>query len=185
MKKIMMIAALLMTAFVCGAGAQTEQQKLTKEERKAMQQQMDSVLNAEAVQAIADSAFTLEADYVVFKNGERVFVTSNTNFVSVDKRRATVQIAFNIPSGGLNGMGGVTVDGYMNNYRTSTDKKGSTWVKAYVTGVAMSSQFTIQLLPGSNKARIEVMSNFNSRRITLEGHILPIDKSFVIKGNSI
>ena len=179
-----MIIAVL-AAFVGTASAQDTQKSLDKAARKALQQQMDSVLHAEALQAIADTAFTLEADYVVFRNGERVYVTSNTNFVAVDKHHATVQIAFNVPAAGLNGMGGVTVDGHVGNYKVSTGRKGVTWVKAYVAGVAISSQVTIQLLPGSNKARIEVMSNFNSRRITLEGRLLPRDKSFVIKGNSI
>lgn len=185
MKKTLMIIALLMAAFVCEAGAQTMQKKLTKAERKALQQRMDSLEHAEALAAVADTAFTLEAEYVVFKDGHRAYVTKTTNFVSINKRDATVQIAFNIPVGGPNGMGGITLDGRVTNYRTSTDKKGNVWVKTQVTGVGISSQVIIQLLHGSNKARVEVIPNYNARRVTLEGRLLPSGKSFVIKGTAI
>ena len=41
----------------------------------------------------------------------------------VDDDRASVQVAFNIPASGPNGLGGVTVDGNVSGYKIKTDKK--------------------------------------------------------------
>lgn len=53
------------------------------------------------------------------------YVNSNTNFVSVKGDKAVVQVAFNIPVGGPNGIGGVTVDGSVSDYEVKTDKRKS------------------------------------------------------------
>ena len=44
-----------------------------------MEARIDSALNAEAVQAINDTAFTIEADKVEFKRGYTAHVTASTN----------------------------------------------------------------------------------------------------------
>ena len=84
---------------------QAQEVELTKEEKKALQEKIDSIQHAEAVEAINAKKFTLEADQVVFKYGQTAYVTSNTNFVSVDGEDAVVQVAFNIPAAGPNGLG--------------------------------------------------------------------------------
>ena len=86
--------------------AQVElKQKLNRQEQKRLQQQIDSIQHEQALQAMRDSMFTLEANRVVFKYGQRAYVTPSTNFVAVKKNKATVQLSFNIPVAGPNGMG--------------------------------------------------------------------------------
>ena len=95
---------------------------------------MEQALFEEARQAIENKAFTLEADRVIFKRGRNAFVSSNTNFVMVDDDRASVQVAFNIPASGPNGLGGVTVDGNVSGYKIKTDKKGTMYLTMSVNG---------------------------------------------------
>ena len=159
--------------------------KLSRKERKALQQTLDSVAYANALQALHDTCFVLEAERVVFKNGLRVYVTPTTNFVSVDEGRAMVQVAFNVPSPGLNGIGGVTVEGPITEYKEKTDKKGTTMLTANVQGVSLSARLYITMCKGTNNATIEILPTFNTRRITLEGRIIPPEESFVIKGRTL
>ncbi len=159
--------------------------KLTRQQRKALQQAIDSMEYADALQALCDTTFTLEADQVVFKYGHRAYVSPTTNFVAVADGRATAQVAFNIPAAGPNGIGGVTVEGPITDYKMTTDKKGNTMLSANVMGVSLSARLFITMCKGSNKASIEIVPTFNTRRITLEGVILPPDKSFVIKGRTL
>ena len=70
------------------------QRKLTRKEQKRLQEQIDSIQYEQAMQAIRDTLFTLEANRVVFKYGQRAYVTSFTNFVAVNKEKATIQVAF-------------------------------------------------------------------------------------------
>lgn len=166
--------------------AQVElKQKLNRQEQKRLQQQIDSIQHEQALQAMRDYMFTLEANRVVFKYGQRAYVTPSTNFVAVKKNKATVQLSFNIPAAGPNGMGGVTVEGTIGKYKMETDKKGSTTLSFYVQGIAISAQVYIRMWKDNNEASITVSPNFNSNRITLEGNILPSDQSFVVQGRTI
>ena len=107
--------------------------ELSKEEKKAIQEQLDSIMYNEAVKAVNDTMFTLEASRATFKTGYTINVTSSTNFITVKKSKASIQTAFNASISGANGMGGVTVDGTISNYRISTDKKsGDTMVSMSV-----------------------------------------------------
>ena len=198
MKKIVFgIVAMLMMS-VGGASAQDiydlqgkndpkeEQRELSREEQRRLQQSIDSVQWAEALQAVRDTAFTLEADQVIFKYGQRAYVSSTTNFVAVDRGNATVQVAFNVPVAGPNGMGGITLDGRISDYKVTMDRKGNMATISFnVMGVGISSQLYINMFRGSNRAQVDVMPNFNSRRISLSGRILPRDRSFVVKGNAL
>ena len=188
MKKIIFLLVALVASM--GIQAQTSGEKkvereLSRAERRALQQKIDSVQWAEAMQAVADTAFTLEADHVVFKYGQRAYVSPTTNFVKVGGGRATVQVSFNIPVAGPNGMGGVTVDGTVTGYDVKTDKRGTAYVTLNVMGIGISAQLMITMLKGSNQASIDILPNFNSNRLTLEGTILPPSKSFVVKGRSL
>ena len=66
MKKLTFMMAMFLLMLAGSATAQ-EERGLTKAEKKALQERIDSLLFVEAEQAINDRAFTLEADQVIFK----------------------------------------------------------------------------------------------------------------------
>lgn len=183
MKK--MVSILICALALMVGHIQAQEVELTKEEKKALQEKIDSIQHAEAVEAINAKKFTLEADQVVFKYGQTAYVTSNTNFVSVDGEDAVVQVAFNIPSAGPNGLGGVTVNGKVSSYEMRTDKKGTLYLSMNVMGVGISARLDISMPKGTNNATVTITPNFNSNRLTLNGVILPAFKSSVFKGRSI
>ena len=115
MKKIILLV--FVTLFCCVGYSQAQTtKKMTRQEKKEAQKAMEQALFEEARQAIENKAFTLEADRVIFKRGRNAFVSSNTNFVMVDGDKSSVQVAFNIPASGPNGLGGVTVDGNVSGF---------------------------------------------------------------------
>ena len=174
--------SILLTVFLlmlAGSAAAQEERELTKAEKKALQERIDSLQHAEAVEAIESKAFTLEADRVVFKYGQTAYVTSNTNFVSVHDDQATVQVAFNIPISGLNGLGGVTVEGSFSKYDLNVT------LSINVMGTGISARVDITLYAGSNEATVNILPNFSSNRLTLNGVIVPLHKSQVFKGRSL
>ena len=164
---------------------ENEAAALKRQEQKNLQQKIDSVQFIEAKEAIRDTAFTLEADNVVFKYGERAYVTPSTNFVSVSNGNAVIQTSFNIPVAGPNGMGGITVEGSISKYKTSTDRDGNIRVSFYTMGTVANCQVNIVLYADSNKATVDLFPTFNSDRLTLEGAILPNNKSFVVQGRTL
>lgn len=75
-KMLFMMLTLLIT--VGGIQAQEVEKELTREQKKELQERLDSLMFAEAVQAIDNKMFTLEADQVVFKYGQTAYVNANT-----------------------------------------------------------------------------------------------------------
>ena len=143
----------------------------------------DSINYENAVSALEKSNFVLEADQLLFKRGGTAFVSSNTNFVSLSDNRAIVQVApFN--GGGLNGVGGITVEGSASNVKVQTDKKGNTTLSMNVMGTGISATVNIFLFKGSNYASVVISPNYNSNRITLRGRLVPKEYSTVFKGSS-
>lgn len=183
MKRIFTLM-LVLSVMAGGIWAQ-ETKELTKEERKALQERLDSLQYVEALNAVKAREFTLEADQVVFKYGQTAYVSSNTNFVSVMGEDAVVQVAFNIPFSGPNGLGGVTVDGRVSSYEQEVDKKGNLSLSMNVMGTGISARIDIYLPKGTNRASVTISPNFNSNRLTLNGVILPAARSNVFKGHSI
>lgn len=184
MTKVILLIMFSMLMLAGNIRAQESEKEVTRSEQKALQAKLDSLLYNEAVKAINDKAFTLEADQVVFKYGEFAYVNSNTNFVSVKGDKAVVQVAFNIPIDGPNGLGGVTVEGSVSGYKMTSDKKGTIHLEFNVMGVGISAQVVVTMPKGTSRASVEVSPNFNSNRLTLNGVVLPIEKSHVFKGRT-
>lgn len=184
MKKMVYLIAALLLAFTCNMSAQ-ETQKLTKTQKRMIQEKLDSLQFVQAANAINEKDFTLEADKVIFKRGQTAFVNSNTNFVSVRGDEATVQVAFNVPSGGPNGIGGITLDGQISSYELKESKKGDLTLTMNVMGVGISARVEISMMKGSNRASVTILPNFNSNRLTLSGVLLPAELSNIFKGTSI
>lgn len=185
MKRLTFMLTLFLLMLTGSAAAQEETRELTREEKKALQAEIDSLQFAEAARALNNRAFTLEADKVVFKYGQTAYVTSNTNFVSVKDNHAVVQVAFNIPVSGPNGLGGITVEGSFSDYDLKTDKKGNMMLTLNVVGAGISARVDITLYNGNNKATVNITPNFNSNRMTLSGVIVPLEKSSIFKGRSL
>ena len=185
MKRIIFLITAII-AVVTSLNAQDDgERKLTKKERKAIEARIDSMKHAKAEQAINDSAFVLEANLVTFKRGQTAHVTSNTNFVAIIGNEASIQVAFNVPWPGFNGLGGITVEGSVSGYKKYSDKKGNTYIQASVNGVGISAQVFITLWNGGDKATVTVQQNFRSGKITLDGCIVPLEESNMFKGTSI
>lgn len=182
MKNIIFLIATIIFGTTSLNAQDNKNRELTKDERKAIEARIDSIKHVKAEQAIDDSAFVLEADLVTFKRGRTAHVTSNTNFVAVHGGEASVQVAFNVPWPGTNGLGGITVDGYISKYEKKKDKNGNVYLEMYVNGRGISAQVLITLWKGTNNASVSVMQNFNSGRISLDGVLVPIEESNVFKG---
>lgn len=146
MKKIIVLLMLVFIGASTTIYAQESKSESRRAERKAQRDAEKAREKIEeeraytdAVQAIKERKFVLEADRVTFKRGRSAFVTSNTNFILLNGDRASVQIAFNGAFAGPNGIGGVTVDGTVGEVKTTTDKKGNVTCNFSVTGVGISA----------------------------------------------
>ncbi len=154
-------------------------------EDRQMRSLADSIASVQARAALKNRDFVLEANSVQFRNGAMVYVNSSTNFISVKGNRAVVQISPSDFSAGPNGVGGVTVDGFISGQEIHTDRKGRLTYSMNVTGIGINAQVEIYISPGSNMATATVYPNFNSNTVWLQGNLVPYESSNVIEGNSL
>ena len=145
----------------------------------------DSIASIQAIAAIRNKDFVLEAENVTFNSGNTVLVSSTTNFISVKGNRAVVQISPSNFASGPNGVGGVTVDGIISDQQIRTDSKGRITFSMNVTGIGINAQVEIYMFPGSNQANATVYPNFNSNTVWLQGEIVPYENSNVFEGSSL
>lgn len=165
--------------------AEKAAKKAEKEAKKAAEEAAEEALFQQALLAINNKDFVLEADRVEGKRGQFVYVSSNTNFVAVKDDEATVQLALNGAFSGPNGVGGITVEGKTSKVEINQDKKGNISFSMMVQGVGISAQLTFRMAKGSNECTATIMPNFNSNRISFTGKILPTARSTVFKGRAL
>lgn len=168
-----------------GKAAEKAAKKAEKEAKKAAEKAAQEALFQQALLAINNKDFVLEADRVEGKRGQFVYVSSNTNFVAVKDDEATVQLALNGAFSGPNGVGGITVEGKTSKVEIEQDKKGNVSFSMMVQGVGISAQLTFRMTKGSNECTATILPNFNSNRISFTGKILPTAQSTVFKGRAL
>ena len=139
---------------------------------KAEEQAQDAISYDDAMAALKAHQFVMEADQVMFRNGQTAFVNSNTNFV------------FNTVYPGPNGIGGVTVDGTVSDIQMTTDKRGNVNCNFSIQGIGISAQIFLTLTDGGNNATVTISPNFNSNTMTLSGNLVPLEQSNIFKGRS-
>lgn len=148
----------------------------------ALEQHQDSVAFYNALKALKDGEWVLEADNVNFFNGVTRFVSSNTNYISCEDGEGTVQTAFNNFVYSPNGLGGITVQGNISGERMSTDKDGNVYYSFTIQGSAISATVYLTLTGGTNQASATINPNFSGRSMTLDGYLVPYSQSTVLQG---
>lgn len=157
--------------------------KRAKEER--LEFVNDSVQYAQAIVAIRNGSWALEASSIAFNNGNTDFVTPSTNYVSINNGIGTIQTALdntNIYS--PNGLGGVTLQGNVSNGQLTVDNQGNIYYNYILQGNNVSATVNIMIAANSNQATAYISPNFGSGNITMNGRIYPYKQAGVIQGTS-
>lgn len=206
MKNIMnffIMAALLLIVSAQSMSAQDLKQVTnipeneTNEERKIrekrLEQLRDSIAFIEANMAIDSSYFVITANRILLNGRINIMAPeSSTNFILVQGDHAIIQLATNKGFSGLNGLGGITVEGSVNNRKKEIAKNGNIYYTFSVNGTAISAQISITVYKNSNQSMVFVNPNFNSNDMTVYGPLIPYDHQngdrfgkHVYKGKSI
>ncbi len=145
----------------------------------------DSVQYLQAVAALKNGSWALEASNVTFNNGASNFVTESTNFISINNGEATVQTALNNSNVySPNGLGGITLTGRVGNEEMMVDRYGNIHYNFGIYGSEISATVNVILSAGSNQATAIVNPNYNSSNMSMNGYIYPYNNAGIIEGTS-
>lgn len=181
------------------ASIYSQQKKMTRKEKEAawraerlkkrdMEERLeyhnDSIAFAQAIVAIRNGSWALEASNVTTENGTSNFVTPSTNYISINNGTATIQTAFdntNIYS--PNGLGGITLEGNVSGEELKMDKEGNVIYNYNVQGSNVSATVSMVITAHTNQATANVSPNFSNNTLTLNGSIYPYNSAGVIEGS--
>lgn len=147
-----------------------------------LEHQQDSVAFSEALMALKEGNWVLEASNINFFSGITRFVSSNTNYISCEDGEGTIQTAFNNFTYSPNGLGGITVQGNISGQQMTVDKDGNVYYNFSIQGIAISATVSLTLTGGTNQASATVNPNFTGRTITFDGYLVPYSQSTIFEG---
>lgn len=179
MKKILIYILVALMAIPAIGQKSKEDKKAAKAAKKEQQAQADAERAAVLNTSIEAKQYVLEANFLSDKYGQRLVVESSLNFVGIDVDKCAFQFG-NGKDIGYNGVGGVTVEGNVANYKMSQNKKGMYSIEFNVSTSAGTIFVVVTASPtGSADATI---SGSGSQKLTYSGTLVPLSESRVYKG---
>lgn len=167
-------------------------QELSKKEQKQLEKELKKEHKAEqAAQqaAVVDAMvlynkFVLEANTIRDKRGTSIQVSSKINFIASDSITGVIQVGSNSYIGS-NGVGGVTVEGSISEYKyTKNEKNGTYYITYYLRTPVGSYDIRISAFP-DGRADADVASTTWGDKLRYSGYLVPPGISRVYKGSAL
>jgi hypothetical protein len=190
MKKYLLLLG--MSLVLLNAVAQEENSvdsKTTKQltrQQKSEQKKLEDEETAKMVDwMVQNKKFVLEAYAVSNQTGERYQVSSNINFIAVDSNKITIQLASMSGIGGYNGMGGITADGTISQFKITKLGKKSNSYSIQVLAMTSIGSYDIFFNVSSNSNADASIGGSWGGKLNYHGFLIPLAKSKIFKGMSI
>lgn len=166
-------------------------QELSKKEQKQLEKELKQEQKAEAASRQAEVVramveyhkFVLEVNTLKDKRGNSLQVSSNINFIASDSITGVIQVGSNTYIG-RNGVGGVTVEGSIAEYKYAIHKNGTYYVTYYLRTPLGSYDVRITAY-SDGRADADVSSTTWGDQLRYSGYLVPIGISRVFKGSSL
>ncbi|HLP73535.1 MAG TPA: DUF4251 domain-containing protein [Bacteroidales bacterium] len=186
MKTLKYLSAAMLVVFMAGFSSKAYSQEffqdreLTKKEKKEARK-TQLYANFKAIDTLLQNkTFVLEAQYLQDTYGSQVPVTSNLNFIRVDPQNVVMQTGTS--SGmGYNGVGGVTAEGSLSNYKVSADEKHLSHTVTFST-ITQIGTYDVRMLVGADATVTASITGLSRGRLTYRGNLVAPYNSRVFKG---
>ncbi len=165
-------------------------QDLSKKDQKKLFKQFKKEQKAEELASKAQlvhhmvihKQFVLEADQLRDRRGNLAQVSSMINFVAVDSIHGVIQVGSNYYVG-MNGVGGITVEGPVSNYEFKyNEKNGSHNINFNIR--SYSGAYDVSMIVSADGRTTATISSSWPGRLSYIGTLVPPAISRVYKGTS-
>ncbi|NIA10073.1 MAG: DUF4251 domain-containing protein [Nitrospiraceae bacterium] len=156
-----------------------KQEKQAKKEARAKEEAVNKKLTKLMIES---RKFVLEANFLSDEQGQRISVTSSVNFIVVNGTKGAFQFAEGNRLG-YNGLGGATVEGNIQDYKYSVNKKGVYYVEFQIISSVGTIFVTMSVMSPSLRADASIKGN-TSAQLNYSGYLVPLDQSRIFKGMS-
>lgn len=163
--------------------------KTTREltrEQKNEQKRLDAEETAKIVDwMVNNKKFVLEAYAVSNQYGERYEVNSRINFIAIDSNKITIQLASMSGMGGYNGLGGITADGRITDFKINKAGKKSSGYSIQILAMTSIGSYDIFFNVSTNSNAVATIGGSWGGKLNYHGFLIPLSKSKIYKGMSI
>ncbi|MBR1804065.1 MAG: DUF4251 domain-containing protein [Muribaculaceae bacterium] len=166
-----------------GTSIETDQSSKNNKERKEYEKQLkmlnDSVAYKRAINALNNGHWVLLADRISLNYTAYTIpgLQNNANFVLQQGTKGMVQVALSGIDPGLNGLGGITLEGGVSGMKISNDDKGNIYYDYHISSTEINAHVFITVYGGGNDAQAVIDSTFDSSQLTLYGRLVPYMQS--------
>ena len=179
MKRSILFLLVAMFSLAVIGQTKSEQRKAEKAAKKAEKEAQEALIAEATAAAVEARQFVIEADFLSNRYGERIDVQPTLNFIGVDKEAGAFQFA----SGreiGYNGVGGVTAEGVVKDFKSKETKRG------------FSVEFRIQTSGGTVFVLLNVSSigqadatvtGTGGAKLNYSGKFVPLGQSRIYMGS--
>jgi len=126
--------------------------------------------------------FVLEAQHLSNNRGGQIPVSANLNFISIDSIHAIIQVG-SPERVGSNGVGGVTVEGRISNWKFAKDDKRKIF-NLFMTVQSNFGIYDITMRVDNSGNADASLTGLRAGRLTFTGDIVAREDSFIFKGQS-
>lgn len=187
MKRLITITIALLIAIT----AFSQEEELSRKERRQLDREMkqeqqakEAAMKAQVIGLMVEyQRFVLEADRLRDKRGNSVNVTSSLNFVACDSLNAVLQIGQHSYVG-MNGVGGITVEGPVGKYEFSFNEKNSVYNVSFNIRSTVGNYDVRMTCYPDGRADATVSSTWPGK-LNYTGYLVPPAQSRVYKGTSL
>ena len=174
---------LAITVLVRGQEPSGSEGKKTVETAEEGTASRGSGKKAEVVRAMVEyRRFVLEADRLRDKRGNTVNVPSTLNFIALDSINGVIQIGSN-GYVGMNGVGGITVEGPVSNYQYTQNQKNKVYNVSYVVR-SVTGTYDVRMTVYPEGRADATISSAWPGQVNYNGYLVPPGLSRVYKGMS-
>jgi hypothetical protein len=154
--------------------------KLSRQEKKDLEK-VALFANFQAIDTLLErKTYVIEADFLRDQYGNQVPVTSVLNFILVNSSRVVLQTGSNY-SAGNNGVGGITAEGNIQNYKVVKDPKNLSYNVSFsvMTNVGI---FDVFMTIGADTNARATITGLSRGHLTWDGRFQNLYDSRVFKG---
>lgn len=191
MKKLIYnLVALLLTAGMLWIPYQgysqdfSQDRKLSRKEKKEARK-TGLYANYKAIDTLLkQKTFVLEAEFLQGRYGDEIPVSSNINFIRVQSPGVVLQTGSTSYAGnGYNGVGGVTAEGTLNNYKITSDEKRLNHTVFFSTTTQIGT-YDIMLRISADASATATITGMTRGSLTYRGNLVAPYNSRVFKGRN-
>ena len=168
----------------------SQEQGLSNKEKRKLEKELKKEHEAELAEQkavitglmVEYQRFVLEAEKLRDKRGNSVNVPAMINFIASDSINGVIQIGSDRYVG-LNGVGGITIEGPISQYKYTYSEKNGSYNVNYQIQSSMGTYFVRMLVQASGRADATVSSSWPGK-VNYLGDLVPLSQSSVYKGTS-